>query len=105
MKRAMASCSTSRSTRALLNSELTTEAARAFATRVEREAGEDASQRVKLAFQLALQRMPAVDHVLERRSILAFETLDQGEPSGRHALGGTRGRRELLWQRGVDHEI
>ncbi len=45
----------------LLNSPLAVKAARAFASRVEREAGSDAKAQVKRAFTLALQRTP--DHV------------------------------------------
>jgi hypothetical protein len=42
----------------LLNSPLTADAARAFAARVEREAGKEPSQQVHRAFELALQRSP-----------------------------------------------
>jgi hypothetical protein len=42
----------------LMNGPLTIEAARAFAARVERAAGDDPAARVRLAFSLALQREP-----------------------------------------------
>jgi hypothetical protein len=45
----------------LLNGPLAVEAARAFAKRVEKEAGEDPAARVKAAFSLAFQREPAAD--------------------------------------------
>jgi hypothetical protein len=59
----------------LLNSELTTEAARAFAKQIEQEAGEDPSQRVKLAFQLALQRTPDADEAATCERLLAERSL------------------------------
>jgi mono/diheme cytochrome c family protein len=59
----------------LLNSELTTEAGRAFAKRIEREAGDNASQRVKLAFQLALQRTPDADEAAACERLLSERSL------------------------------
>ena len=42
----------------LLNSELATESAKAFAERIRREAGQAADAQVRRAFQLAFQREP-----------------------------------------------
>lgn len=48
---------------ALLNSPLSIEAAEAFASRIEREAGTDPQAQVKAAFALALQRPPDADEL------------------------------------------
>ncbi len=59
----------------LLNSPLATEAAQAFAARVERETPATPRERVERAFLLALQRQPALaervacEHFLEQRSL------------------------------------
>jgi hypothetical protein len=59
----------------LLNSPLATEAARAFATRVQREAGAEPQRQVQRAFELALQRRPdesesaACQRLLSERSL------------------------------------
>jgi hypothetical protein len=59
----------------LLNSPLATEAARAFATRVQREAGEEPQRQVQRAFELAVQRRPdeleatACQRLLTERSL------------------------------------
>jgi mono/diheme cytochrome c family protein len=59
----------------LLNSELATEAARAFAERVERDAGKKTAHQVQDAFLLALQRLPdgfeasACEQLLSERSL------------------------------------
>ena len=45
----------------LLNSALAADAARAFAERVQPNAGDDSSQQVRRAFELALQRQPDAD--------------------------------------------
>jgi hypothetical protein len=47
----------------LLNSPLAVEAARAFAARVKREAGEKQDAQIKRAFSLAFQRAPARDEL------------------------------------------
>jgi hypothetical protein len=59
----------------LLNSPLAVEAARAFATRVKREAGDGHDAQIKRAFDLAFQRAPARDELgaclrlVERRGL------------------------------------
>ncbi len=53
----------------LLNSDFTTDAAKAFAQRVEREAGGDSSKQVERVFALALQRMPDAE---EKASCVEF---------------------------------
>jgi hypothetical protein len=59
----------------LLNSALTADAARAFAQRVEREAGTEPALQVRRAFELSLQRQPddaelgACQRLLTRRSL------------------------------------
>ena len=45
----------------LLNSPFATEMARAFAARVQREAGDDSATQIDRAFSLALQRLPDAD--------------------------------------------
>jgi hypothetical protein len=65
---------------ALLNSDFARARARAFAGRVEREAGSDADRRIALAFRLAVGRQPhdeeraVVGHFLaEQQSLYAKE--------------------------------
>lgn len=59
----------------LLNSSLATDAARAFAKRIEQEAGKEPARQVKRAFELALQRVPdevesaACEKLLAQRSL------------------------------------
>jgi hypothetical protein len=62
----------------LLNGELSAEASRAFARRVEVEAGKELTQQVRRAFMLALQRVPdeeeasACEGLLRQRSLTEF---------------------------------
>jgi hypothetical protein len=59
----------------LLNSSLTADASRAFAKRVEREAGKEPAKQVRRAFELALEREPdklesdACEQLLTKRSL------------------------------------
>ena len=63
---------------ALLNNSLTTEAAHAFAARVEREAGKEPARQVQRTFEIALQRAPtqsestACLRLLTERSLVEF---------------------------------
>lgn len=62
----------------LLNSPLAVKAAKAFAVRVEREAGEEVDDRVRTAFRLALQREPSADELtisiafMQQHDVTAF---------------------------------
>jgi hypothetical protein len=59
----------------MLNSSLAVKAARAFAERVEREAGEDAARQVEHAFALALQRRPDASELTASERFLAERSL------------------------------
>ena len=59
----------------LLNSDLTTGAARAFAKRVETDAGSEPKQQVRRAFELALQRQPEESEAAACEKLLAQRSL------------------------------
>jgi mono/diheme cytochrome c family protein len=59
----------------LLNSALTVDAARAFAKRVETEAGNEPKRQVRRAFELALQREPDESEVAACEKLLAKRSL------------------------------
>jgi hypothetical protein len=59
----------------LLNGSLATDAAKAFAKRVEEEAGDDTTQQVRRAFRVALQREPDERELSACRDLVAERTL------------------------------
>jgi hypothetical protein len=61
----------------LLNGTLTTEAAKAFAARVTRDAGSDPTLQVKRAFHLALQREPDVSETTACVELLSARSLPE----------------------------
>jgi mono/diheme cytochrome c family protein len=68
---------------ALLNSEFIRARARAFAGRLEREAGPDADSRLSLAFRLAAGRLPAAEErTAAHRFLAAQQALYAGEKDG-----------------------
>jgi hypothetical protein len=61
----------------LLNGPLAVEAARALASRVEREAGPDAAAQVDKVFELALQRSPDTEEKQACLALLATRSLPE----------------------------
>jgi hypothetical protein len=61
----------------LLNSPLASDAARAFAERVKHEAGDEPSQQVRRAFDLALQRLPEQPESAACQRLLAQRSLTE----------------------------
>ncbi len=61
----------------LLNSPLAVDAARAFAARVRREAGEGLEQQIHRAFELALQRAPRDQELVACRELLKQRSLNE----------------------------
>jgi hypothetical protein len=68
---------------ALLNSDFARARSRAFAQRLEREAGADANRRVTLAFRLAVGREPHdEEHAAGRRFLAAQQPIYAKEKDG-----------------------
>lgn len=61
----------------LFNGDFVNEQAKHFATRLKREAGDDATKQIPLAWRLALCRKPSSDELAKMRAFLQNESLEQ----------------------------